>query len=319
MKGFDEPLVATPDERLLRQSRAGGVKLLPLLSNLSGNEWQPEIVEDLARHPEKRPPFFKQLADQLLEMDAVGVLVDWEQVDPAYRQGLTGLLRELAGYLHGLKLDLWLCIPVGNDIAAFDLDALAPAVDRFVAQLYDENGEDDSPGPLASQPWWTEWLDAMLEHGSPEQWIIGIGNYGYDWPKGKDATALGFADTMARIRVAKPQVVTAEAPRFQPHFNYDESGIAHSVWFLDAATFRNQYVAAMKRGGEALPSSLSATRIRNRSQAQVHLTLSVLDSEVRFVYRRDHAPDHGHDSRPPLFARCRFDPTPAVRAPRLGT
>ena len=121
-------------------------------------------------------------------------------------------------------------------------------MDRFVAQLYDENGEDDSPGPLASQPWWNEWLEVMLEHGSPEQWIIGIGNYGYDWPKGKNATALGFADTMARIRVAKPQVVTAEAPRFQPHFNYDESGVAHSVWFLDGVTFRNQYVAAMKRG-----------------------------------------------------------------------
>jgi hypothetical protein len=58
---------------------------------------------------------------------------------------------------------------------------------------------------------------------------------------------------------------------------------------------------------------------RNRSRAQVHLTLSVLDSEARFVYRGDHASDHGHDSRPTLFARCRFDPTAAVGAPRLGT
>ena len=58
---------------------------------------------------------------------------------------------------------------------------------------------------------------------------------------------------------------------------------------------------------------------RNRSRAQVHLTLSVLDSEARFVYRRDHASDHGHDARPTLFARCRFDSTAAVGAPRLGT
>ena len=64
---------------------------------------------------------------------------------------------------------------------------------------------------------------------------------------------------------------------------------------------------------------LNGELIRNRSRAQVYLTLSVLDSEARFVYRRDHASDHGHDSRPTLFARCWFDSTAAVGAPRLGT
>jgi hypothetical protein len=41
------------------------VKLLPQLSNLDDNNWQPEIVEELARQPEKRPPFFEKLKDGL--------------------------------------------------------------------------------------------------------------------------------------------------------------------------------------------------------------------------------------------------------------
>ena len=248
MRSFDEPLVATTDRKIVKFNSSANLKLLPMLSNLDGNEWQPEIVEELARHPEKRLPFFEKLKDELQAIDATGVLVDWEQVDPDYRSELTSLLTDLANYLHNEELELWLCIPVGNDIAVFDLDVLAGVVDRFVALLFDENGEEDSPGPIASLPWWNEWFNVLLEHGAPDQWIVGIGNYGYDWPRGNNATILGFADVMARAGVAGTQAVSAEAPLYQPHFTYEESGVPHSVWFLDAVTFRNQYAQALRRG-----------------------------------------------------------------------
>jgi cellulose synthase/poly-beta-1,6-N-acetylglucosamine synthase-like glycosyltransferase/peptidoglycan/xylan/chitin deacetylase (PgdA/CDA1 family)/spore germination protein YaaH len=248
MRSFEEPLVAAPDRQVVKFNSSANLQLLPMLSNLDGNEWQPEIVEELARHPEKRLPFFEKLRDELQAVDARGVLVHWEQVDPAYRSELTSLLTDLANYLHNEELELWLCIPVGNDIAVFDLDALAAVVNRFVALLFDENGEEDSPGPTASLPWWNEWFDVLLEHGAPDQWIVGIGNYGYDWPHGDKATILGFTDVMARAGVAGTQAVGAEAPLYQPHFSYEESGVSHSVWFLDAVTFRNQYAKARRRG-----------------------------------------------------------------------
>lgn len=248
MKSFAEPLVAAPDEQIAGFTASTGVKLLPHLSNLDGSDWQPEIVEELARHPEKRLAFFEKLKDQLQKVDAEGVLIDWQQLDPAYREELTALLSDLAKYLHANDLELWLCIPVGNDIAVFDLDALAGVVDRFVALLYDENGEDDAAGPIASLPWWNEWLNVLLEHGDPKQWVVGIGNYGYDWPEGGIAATLSFEDAMARARLAGTQTVSVESPLYQPHFTYEESGVLRSVWFLDAVTFRNQYVAAHNKG-----------------------------------------------------------------------
>ena len=59
---------------------------------------------------------------------------------------------------------------------------------------------------------------------------------------------------MARARLAGTQAVSVEPPLYQPHFTYDESGVLHSVWFLDAVTFRNQYAAALSKkvGGVAL-------------------------------------------------------------------
>lgn len=248
MRSFEEPLVATPDRQIIKFNASANLKLLPVLSNLDDNEWRPEIVEELARHAEKRLPFFEKLKDELQAVDATGVLVDWEQVDPAYRSELTSLLTDLANYLHREELELWLCVPVDNDIAVFDLDALAAVVDRFVALLFDETGEEDSPGPLASLPWWNQWFDVLLEHGAPDQWIVGIGNYGYDWPRGGKPTILSFIDAMARAGVAGTQAVSAEAPLYQPHFTYEEGGVPHSVWFLDAVTFRNQYAKALRRG-----------------------------------------------------------------------
>lgn len=250
MRSFEEPLIASPDPQLIKFTASADVKLLPLLSNLDGDEWQPELIEELARHPEKRLPFFEKLKNELRAIHAMGVLVDWEQIDPAYRNNLTSLLTDLANYLHSGKLELWLCIPVGNDIAVFDLDALAPVVDRFVALLFDENGEDDSPGPVASLPWWHEWLDTLLGYGDIHQWIVGIGAYGYDWSKSNEAETaiLSFADVMGRARFSGTQAISIEAPLYQPHFTYEEDGIPHSVWFLDAVTFRNQYKIALKKG-----------------------------------------------------------------------
>jgi len=248
MRSFEEPLAASPDDKIVEFSSSAGVKLLPLLSNLDGDAWQPEIVEELARHPEKRQPFFEKLKHELQSINAAGVLIDWEQVDRTYRSEFTSLLTDLANYLHDGALELWLCIPVGNDIAVYDLDGLAGVVDRFVALLYDENGEDDSPGPIASLPWWNDWFDVLLEHGTPRQWVIGIGSYGYDWPDGGNAATVGFQDAMARAQYVRNQGVSAEAPLYHPHFTYEESGILHSVWFLDAVTFRNQYAKALDRG-----------------------------------------------------------------------
>ena len=51
----------------------------------------------------------------------------------------------------------------------------------FVALLFDETSDDDSPGPLASRQWFESWLNALLKDGDPDQWIIALGSYGYDW------------------------------------------------------------------------------------------------------------------------------------------
>ncbi|MGQ9812602.1 MAG: hypothetical protein ACUVQ2_04240, partial [Dissulfurimicrobium sp.] len=91
-------------------------------------------------------------------MGAGGVVIDWEQVDPSYRDAMTAFLTKIASALHAEDMELWLCVPMGSDLAIFDLDALTQELDRFVAMLHDENSETDPSGPIASWDWFNGWL-----------------------------------------------------------------------------------------------------------------------------------------------------------------
>jgi len=248
LSGTPAELSAKPDRQIHEFASRHGLAFMPMLTNLKGS-WQPEAVETLASaEAERQQQFSTHLAEQLKDLHAAGVVVDWEEVDPTYRDQISGLFSTMAGALHSEGLEVWLCIPVGNDIKVYDLDTLANTVDRFVAMLYDENGEADEAGPIASQEWFTQWLSVLLDHGSLAQWIIGIGAYGYDWKVGEPAKAISFADCMARANRAGEGPIENQATSYGPHFTYTEQDQTHAVWFLDAMTFFNQKVKAEGRG-----------------------------------------------------------------------
>ncbi|HVE15486.1 MAG TPA: polysaccharide deacetylase family protein, partial [Chthoniobacterales bacterium] len=249
LTGVEGTLVAEPNERLERFAQISGLKVVPVLSNLGDYGWEPEAVEYLAfGPPAHRAQFIQTLRDKLTQMAAAGVLIDWEQMDPAYKPQLTQLFAEMAKALHADGRELWITIPLGDELANYDLEALSDIADHFVAEFHDENGDDDEPGPIASQDWFEGWLNLISAYGDPEQWIIDIGNYGYDWAAGQPkAQTVSFADVMSRARYAEPEDVAVEAPSFNPNFSYTDSGIKHTVWFLDSATFFNQLRAARDR------------------------------------------------------------------------
>jgi cellulose synthase/poly-beta-1,6-N-acetylglucosamine synthase-like glycosyltransferase/peptidoglycan/xylan/chitin deacetylase (PgdA/CDA1 family)/spore germination protein YaaH len=236
------------DQQVLDVAKDNKIILLPLLRNLVGDTWQPEAVEGLINGPQARQDrFIARLLEHLMKAEAGGVLIDWNQIDPAYQQSLTFLLSRLADALHQQKMELWLCIPMGLELKAFDLETLASVVDRFVAVLHDENSEVDPPGPIASQPWFDGWLQTILAYGKPSQWVVAIGAYGYDWAQGqKEAHTLSFADVMTRAGRAGLHDCRSQQPVYNPHFSYMDGDAEHTVWFLDGVTFFNQVCSARR-------------------------------------------------------------------------
>jgi len=245
----DGKLAVAVDEDLMEFVKDSGLVMMPRLDNLLGDTWLPEAVEGMVNGPaERRQRFVADVAEHLKESSAGGIIIDWSQIDPTYRPQITLLVQELAQALHEQEMELWFGVPMGDELRAFDLAALAPVVDRFVGMLHDENSEYDDPGPVASQVWFDAWLKVVTSYGQPAQWVISLGTYGYDWPdKGQKAELIGFADAMARAGGAGVRCEVKD-PVSNPFFSYADGEHRHTVWFLDAITFTNQMLTARRLG-----------------------------------------------------------------------
>ncbi|MEZ0328802.1 MAG: polysaccharide deacetylase family protein [Dissulfuribacterales bacterium] len=259
------------DENFLKVVHDSNLALMPLLNNLKGESWQPEAVEGLATaDTTNQADFFAKILQKLESVGASGLVVDWGQLDSARRNDITALIKGLADALHGRNMELWLCVPMGLELKAYDLEELSDVTDHFIAMLQDENGENDAPGPIASPQWLEGWAETVASYGRPEQWIIGLGVYGYDWPvsesaadgaaislrnAGNKAQLITFKDAMARAIKADIHTLETGPPFYQPHFSYEDNGISHEVWFSDAVSFLYQARLVknkLKNGGLAI-------------------------------------------------------------------
>jgi len=244
------------DARLPKLTASKGIALMPLLTNLVGDTWQPEAIENLAHGPaDRQDRFIRNVLTILRNAKAAGVVVDWEQIDPAYKKDITGFVDKFADALHDDNKELWLCVQPGQELDYIDFQELADNVDRFVALLFDETSDIDSPGPLGSRSWFEGWLHVLLEDSDTKRWIITLGSYGYDWTEGaKKAELISFPEAMSRGSNAEIKSASVEAPDYNPSFYYEDADKVHTVWFLDVVTFLNELreVRNQKAGGFAL-------------------------------------------------------------------
>ena len=251
-------LKSAADAQVMALVQEQGVTLMPLLSNMGEDDvWMAEAVESLINgSAERQAQFIAHLGEMLAAMHAGGVVLDWQQIDPSYRDNMSAFLGKIADALHAQHLELWLCVPPGQDLRIYDLDRLADFVDHFVAMLHDEHAESDKPGPIASREFFDGWLSTLVDdYGSPDQWIISLGSYGYDWVGGNTpGKPLSFANIMTRAKRSGQTLCVFSQPSLNPHFVYQARQTIHTVWFLDAITFLNQLTAARSRhvGGIAV-------------------------------------------------------------------
>ncbi len=244
------------DDRLPKLAASRGIILMPLLTNLVGDAWHPEAIENLAHGPvDRQERFIQSVLIVLRNAKAGGVVVDWEQIDPAYKKDITDFIDLFADALHEDHKELWLCVEPGQELDYIDFNDLSENVDRFVAMLFDETSDIDPPGPLGSRSWFEGWLHVLLEDSDTKQWIIAMGSYGYDWTDGVTRAELtSFPEAMSRASSAGIDSLSIQAPDYNPSFYYEDADKVHTVWFLDVITFLNELreVRREKAGGFAL-------------------------------------------------------------------
>src|SRR5205085_12375939 len=131
----------------------------------------------------------------LLDHQLQGINLDFEEVAPEDGGALSGFVRALRVDFAPRGLVVTEDVPADDD--TYNLRALASSCDFLVPMLYDEHASDGTAGPVASQPWFQARVDALCRALPPEKMVLALGNYGYDWERGRrGAVSQTFQDAV---------------------------------------------------------------------------------------------------------------------------
>src|SRR5438046_10447079 len=126
---------------------------MPVMTNLVGDTWQPEAIENLAHGPaDRQERFFAKVIAALRDAKAAGVVADWEQIDPVYKKDITAFIDKFCDALHNDDKELWLMVQPGQELNYIDFDELSTTATGFSPRFSIETRDSDPPGPLGRPP-----------------------------------------------------------------------------------------------------------------------------------------------------------------------
>ncbi|WP_447734873.1 glycosyltransferase [Rhodanobacter soli] len=216
--------------------------ILPLLQNAANGSWDGAGLARMLADPAMRQARIAQIVAFLAANRFQGVTIDFEEIPASAQPDLKAFLSELNDAFDPHGWGIVLSVPF--DDADWDYAAYADIVDFELLMAYDQHWAGKDAGSIAGQDWFESTLDKRMKVLDPDQVIVAIGSYGYDWSHGRNAETLTFQDAMDRANDAQAGI--AFDPDTQnPHFSYSEDdGSTHQVWFLDGVTAYNQIHAA---------------------------------------------------------------------------
>ncbi|HTO72781.1 MAG TPA: glycosyltransferase [Gemmatimonadales bacterium] len=249
-RGADSvPFSYQVDRRVLALAARGEhhPQVLALITNFTGEDFDPRAVAKLIDHPRIRKKAIADLVAMLEQYNLAGVTIDFEQIPPAMHPRILSFLRELKAALAPSGRLLTQALPV--DDPTWPIAEYARINDRVFAMLYDEHDASDEPGPIASNAWFVRSLDQVLRSLPPEKVIAAVGQYGYHWVDTTEtAEQLDFQEMIQLARDAEVHPAL-DSITGNPTFSWtDSTDVRHIVWYLDAVTAFNEVRLALARG-----------------------------------------------------------------------
>lgn len=210
--------------------RKQGQQIIPLINNDKTNSI-------MFTDPNIRKKAVNNIVALVQRYNFDGVNIDFEFIPKWSRDDFTAFIRELSQRLHPLGKQLHVSvfpkIGVPEDInGAYDYGALANYADRIVMMAYDNHWSSGPSGPIAPLDWVEENIQFALRYIPANKLLLGIANYGYDWPtnggKGTDI-AEKKAVELAKRKGAR---VLWDSKGQVPYFYYTaNNGVKHTVYF----------------------------------------------------------------------------------------
>ena len=242
----NDPKLATLLSRVAKPPR-----LLPMVQNLSADEWDGRSIARIIASPAASEKLATQLGQSVTANRQSGLVIDFENLPASAMTGYPRLLQRIKAHLPKGAV---LAVTVPAEDEAWQLVGIARVVDRVMLMAYDEHWQTGTPGPIASQPWFLQATQKALREVGRDKLIVALGSYAYDWAtkandkaKAEPAEARSIEEAWLMAHDSQARI-SFDPASGNAGFAYDEDGEHHIVWMLDAASSWNQ-LQALKRLG----------------------------------------------------------------------
>lgn len=210
------------------------VETYALIHNMFNGSFDPKVVSALLNSEVARARAVTEIKSALINWGMTGVNLDLENVPATDRQALTSFVAELSQALHAEGLKVTMAVPAktadnpdNNFSGAYDYAELGKHVDQLVIMAYDQHYRAGPPGPIASIKWVEDVVKFAVSQVPSDKIILGIPNYGYDWPQTGMASALTYDQTM-QLAASNNASIRWQGEDKVPYFTY---GSNRQVWF----------------------------------------------------------------------------------------
>src|SRR5579872_537868 len=224
---------------------------LPILVQVNNyrDGWQAGDLHKVLNSAHARDNLVDNIYSNIVEHKFAGVSIDFEQLEKRDRAKMIGFMRELRAKLKPSGYLIAQSVPTDDDDSGFDLKALGEIDDYVIPMVYDEHFQSSQPGPVASESWFQDQLDALAKVLPPQKTVIGFGNYGYDWIIGSrdGGVETTYSDVISAAE-SNHIAIAWDKDQMNPVLRYTAGGSQHEIWFLDAVTALNQMQDAAEYG-----------------------------------------------------------------------
>lgn len=223
--------------------------LTPLGAN--GN-FDNNLISAIVQNPESRDNLIENLLIVMGNKGYRGLDIDFEFIKAEDRDLFTDFVRVCAERMHeaGYQVSVALAPKTSADQRGLlyegkDYRALGQIADHVLVMTY-EWGYTYGP-PMAVAP--LNLVRGVLEYAvteiPPEKIMMGIPNYGYDWPLPYErgvtkARTIGNVEAV-RIAINQGAEIRYDELAQTPYFNYELNGIQHEVWFEDVRSLQGKF------------------------------------------------------------------------------
>ena len=243
-------LTIDPDIRLHSQLAASLHRpaMMLMVQNIENDAFSGTGITQLLANPGRADALADAVIQQAKQGGWNGVVFDIENLPQASVPPYLAMLARNHHRFAEAGLRLGLTAPAADP--DWDLARFAAATDTVFVMDYDEHWQGGEAGPIASNSWFAARLANARSKIPASKLVIAIGSYAYDWSGGNaESMTLDEAWLAAHDSDAVPQFDPASG---NTGYAFEDNGVKHTVWMLDAAASWNQLSQLRGVAGVAL-------------------------------------------------------------------